>query len=140
MSSQQHLDTDLDVPHQVRNTVLPYEEAPHSGEPETGNTAPASAGASSTLQEEIKSVPPAPNKGKQPVTASLQSCLSVHAPTPAKTGESSQQCLDADLDSYHQSWELVLPYDEVPATSDASSTLPSESTMNVDQELDDLYQ
>ncbi|KIJ56281.1 hypothetical protein M422DRAFT_239500 [Sphaerobolus stellatus SS14] len=78
--------------------------------------------------------------------------LSVHAPTPAKTGESSQQHLDADLDSYHQAQEPVLSYDEVPpsgtpdvemevpATAGTSGTLPSESTMNVDQELDDLYQ
>ncbi|KIJ47524.1 hypothetical protein M422DRAFT_248959 [Sphaerobolus stellatus SS14] len=78
--------------------------------------------------------------------------LSVHAPTPAKTGESSQQRLDADLDSYHQVHEPVLPYDEVPPSgtpnvemdvrtiSGTSSTLPNESTMNVDQELDDLYQ
>ncbi|KIJ43779.1 hypothetical protein M422DRAFT_253034 [Sphaerobolus stellatus SS14] len=82
----------------------------------------------------------------------LQSRLSIHALTPAKTGESSQQHLDADLDSYHQAWEPVLSYDEVlpsgtpdvemevPATAGTSGTLPSESTMNVVQELDDLYQ
>ncbi|KIJ40863.1 hypothetical protein M422DRAFT_256024 [Sphaerobolus stellatus SS14] len=82
----------------------------------------------------------------------LRSLLSDHALTPAKTGESSQQHLDTDLDSYHQACEPVLPYDEVPpsgtldvemdvpAVSGTSGTLPNESTMNVDQELDDLYE
>ncbi|KIJ55671.1 hypothetical protein M422DRAFT_240281 [Sphaerobolus stellatus SS14] len=60
---------------------------------------------------------------------------SVHVPTPAKTGESSQQRLDVDLDSYNQVRELVLPYEEAPP----SSTLPDESTMDIDPELDDLY-
>ncbi|KIJ29487.1 hypothetical protein M422DRAFT_269146 [Sphaerobolus stellatus SS14] len=77
--------------------------------------------------------------------------LSTHAPTPVQTGESSQQRLDADLDSYNQVREPVLPYDEappsdtpdmemdVPAVAGTSSTLHNESTMNVDPELDDLY-
>ncbi|KIJ38946.1 hypothetical protein M422DRAFT_258362 [Sphaerobolus stellatus SS14] len=33
-------------------TVIPYEEAPPSGEPESGYTAPPSAGANSTLTDE----------------------------------------------------------------------------------------
>ncbi|KIJ29966.1 hypothetical protein M422DRAFT_268532 [Sphaerobolus stellatus SS14] len=52
---------------------------------------------------------PAPNKGKQPMTGSLQSRLSGHAPTPAQTGESSQQRLDMDLESYYQVCDPVLP-------------------------------
>ncbi|KIJ51141.1 hypothetical protein M422DRAFT_244325 [Sphaerobolus stellatus SS14] len=75
-----------------------------------------------------------------------------HAPTPAKTGESSQQQLNVDLDLYHQACEPILPYEEgppssvpdvemhVPAVAGTSGTLPNESIMNVDQELDDLYE
>ncbi|KIJ40424.1 hypothetical protein M422DRAFT_256658 [Sphaerobolus stellatus SS14] len=75
----------------------------------------------------------------------------VHVPTPAKTGESSQQCLDTDLDSYNQVHEPVLPYEKAPpsgnpdvemdvsAVADNSGTLPNESTMYVDPELEDLY-
>ncbi|KIJ44664.1 hypothetical protein M422DRAFT_251957 [Sphaerobolus stellatus SS14] len=72
------------------------------------------------------------------------SCLSVHAPMPAKTGESNEQQLDTDLDSYHQVREPILPYEEeppsgvpdvkmhVPVLAGTSGTLPNESTMNVD--------
>ncbi|KIJ43431.1 hypothetical protein M422DRAFT_253314 [Sphaerobolus stellatus SS14] len=89
--------------------------------------------------------------GKRPVTGSLQSWLSLHAPTPVKTGESSHQRLDADLDSYNQVPEPVLPYEEEPPhgepkTGDiappsvgANKTLTDESHMDVDPELDDIY-
>ncbi|KIJ38664.1 hypothetical protein M422DRAFT_258539 [Sphaerobolus stellatus SS14] len=95
--------------------------------------------------------PPAPHKGKRPVTGSLQSRLSVHAPTPVRTGESSSQRLDADLDKYNQVHEPVLPYEEepprgepevgdtAPPAAGANNTLPDESNMEVDSELDDLY-
>ncbi|KIJ47451.1 hypothetical protein M422DRAFT_248856 [Sphaerobolus stellatus SS14] len=65
---------------------------------------------------------------------------------------SIQQWLDADLDSYNQVREPALPYDEgplsgtpdvemhVPVVTGTSGTLSNESTMNVDQELDDLYE
>ncbi|KIJ36143.1 hypothetical protein M422DRAFT_261470 [Sphaerobolus stellatus SS14] len=77
---------------------------------------------------------PAPNKGKQPVTGSLPSHLSVHVHTPANTVH-----------------ELVLPYEEAPPSSNLdvemdvatgvedSVTPPDESTMYVDPELEDLY-
>ncbi|KIJ28412.1 hypothetical protein M422DRAFT_270271 [Sphaerobolus stellatus SS14] len=75
--------------------------------------------------------------------------LNQRSPAPHK---GSQQQLDTDLDSYHQMHELILPYEEgppsgvpdvemhVPAVAGTSGTLPNESTMNVDHELDDLYE
>ncbi|KIJ46960.1 hypothetical protein M422DRAFT_249232 [Sphaerobolus stellatus SS14] len=57
----------------------------------------------------------------------------------------------ADLDSYNQVRDPVLPYDEappsgtpdmemeVPAIVGTSGTLHTESTMNADLELEDLY-
>ncbi|KIJ51772.1 hypothetical protein M422DRAFT_244120 [Sphaerobolus stellatus SS14] len=77
--------------------------------------------------------PPAPHKGKSPVTGSLQS-LSVHAPTPVKTGESSCQRLDADLDNYNQVRDPVLPYEEEPPAVN-----PNENTMDIDQIVGDIY-
>ncbi|KIJ53300.1 hypothetical protein M422DRAFT_242449 [Sphaerobolus stellatus SS14] len=82
-------------------------------------------------------------KGKKPMTGTGQSRISVHAPTPAKTGESSWQRLDADLESYNQVRDPVLPYDEAPPSGEpetgdtappsagASSTLHEESTMDI---------
>ncbi|KIJ39776.1 hypothetical protein M422DRAFT_257371 [Sphaerobolus stellatus SS14] len=93
----------------------------------------------------------APYKDKKPVTANRQSKPLVHAPTPAKTGESSWQQLDTDLESYGQAHEQVLPYDEAPPSGEpksgetappsggASSTLHDESTMDIDQIVDDIY-
>ncbi|KIJ46704.1 hypothetical protein M422DRAFT_249869 [Sphaerobolus stellatus SS14] len=111
----------------------------------------SAAGSERAAYMHFNQCPPAQHKGKRPVTGSLQSCISVHAPTLAKTGESSQQRLDTDLDSYNQVRELVLPYEEVPPSgnpdvemdvstvADNSDTLPNESTMYVDPELEDLY-
>ncbi|KIJ53242.1 hypothetical protein M422DRAFT_242371 [Sphaerobolus stellatus SS14] len=85
------------------------------------------------------------------MTGSLQSCLSAHALQLAKTGQSSQQHSDVDLESYHQAHEPMLPYEEEPPSSvpdmemnapvvaGANGTLPDESTMNIDHELNDLY-
>ncbi|KIJ29676.1 hypothetical protein M422DRAFT_268904 [Sphaerobolus stellatus SS14] len=50
VSSRQQLDADLEVYGQVREQVLPYEEAPPSGEPEVEDT--ASAGVHKTLHDE----------------------------------------------------------------------------------------
>ncbi|KIJ47321.1 hypothetical protein M422DRAFT_249170 [Sphaerobolus stellatus SS14] len=131
---------------QIYNKIIPYMERHEEKRP------CSAAGTECAAYMQLNQCPPAPNKGKRPVTGSLQSRLSVHAPTPAKTGESSQQWLDADLDSYNQVHELALPYNEgppsgtpdvemhVPVVTGTSSTLPNESTMNVDQELDDLYE
>ncbi|KIJ49257.1 hypothetical protein M422DRAFT_247062 [Sphaerobolus stellatus SS14] len=94
--------------------------------------------------------PPALHKGKRPVTASLQSRLSVHAPTPVQTGESSRQRLDEDLDTYNQVRDPVLPYEEPPSgepeagdvastMSDVNSILPDENTMDIDQIVSDIY-
>ncbi|KIJ55432.1 hypothetical protein M422DRAFT_240054 [Sphaerobolus stellatus SS14] len=75
----------------------------------------------------------------------------VHALTPAKTGESSRQQLDTDLDSYGQVREHALPYDEAPPIGEpesgetappsggATSTLHDESTMDIDQIVEDIY-
>ncbi|KIJ57332.1 hypothetical protein M422DRAFT_238926 [Sphaerobolus stellatus SS14] len=94
---------------------------------------------------------PAPNKGKKPLIGPIQSRTASHARQLAKTRESSQQRLDVDLDVYNQSHDPVLPYDEEPPSSapdvemsapvmtGASSTLQDESAMNLDHELDDLY-
>ncbi|KIJ45465.1 hypothetical protein M422DRAFT_250783 [Sphaerobolus stellatus SS14] len=93
----------------------------------------------------------APYKGKKPATANRQPKPSVHAPTPAKTGESSRQRLDADLENYSQVREQVLPYDEAPPSGEpaagdiapqaggANSTLYDESTMDIDQIVEDIY-
>ncbi|KIJ48010.1 hypothetical protein M422DRAFT_248158 [Sphaerobolus stellatus SS14] len=93
----------------------------------------------------------APYKGKKPATANRQSKPSVHALTPAKTGECSHQWLDADLESYGQVREQVLPYDEAPPSGEpdageiappsggANSTLYDESTMDIDQIVGDIY-
>ncbi|KIJ27709.1 hypothetical protein M422DRAFT_271065 [Sphaerobolus stellatus SS14] len=109
------------------------------------------AGSERAAYMHLNQRPPAPHKGKQPVTGSLQSRLSAHVPTPAKTGESSHQRLDADLDNYNQVREPVLPYEEeppsgepeagdtVPPSAGANNTLPDESNMDVDPELDDIY-
>ncbi|KIJ49764.1 hypothetical protein M422DRAFT_246123 [Sphaerobolus stellatus SS14] len=78
--------------------------------------------------------PLAPHKGKRPVTASLQSQLSVHAPTPVQTVR-----------------DPVLPYEEEPPSgepeagdvastmSDVNSILPDENTMDIDQIVSDIY-
>ncbi|KIJ25430.1 hypothetical protein M422DRAFT_273606 [Sphaerobolus stellatus SS14] len=109
------------------------------------------AGSERAAYMHLNQCPPAPHKGKRPVTASLQSRLSAHAPTPVQTGESSRQRLDADLDKYNQVHEPVLPYEEEPPRSEpeigdmappsvgANKTLPDESHMDVDPELDDIY-
>ncbi|KIJ56102.1 hypothetical protein M422DRAFT_239306 [Sphaerobolus stellatus SS14] len=80
-------------------------------------------------------------KGKRPATASRQSKPSVHAPTPAKT----------DLESYDQACEQVLPFDEAPPSDEpesgetaplsggATSALHDESTMDINQIMDDIY-
>ncbi|KIJ24344.1 hypothetical protein M422DRAFT_274891 [Sphaerobolus stellatus SS14] len=130
---------------QIYTRIIPYMER-HEGKQPC-----SAAGSERAAYMHLNQRRPAPNKGKRPVTGSLQSGLSVHAPTPVQTGESSQQRLDTDLDSYNQVREPVLPYDEappsgtpdvemeVPAVASTSGTLPNESTMNVDPELDDLY-
>ncbi|KIJ55687.1 hypothetical protein M422DRAFT_240307 [Sphaerobolus stellatus SS14] len=131
---------------QIYNRIIPYMERHEEKQP------CSTTGTEHAAYMQLNQCSPAPNKGKQPVTGSLQSCLSVHAPTLAKTGESSQQRLDADLDSYNQAHEPALPYNEgppsgtpdmemhVPVVTGTSGTLPNESTTNVDQELDDLYE
>ncbi|KIJ29967.1 hypothetical protein M422DRAFT_268533 [Sphaerobolus stellatus SS14] len=71
---------------------------------------------------------------------------------PAKIRQFRQQLLDADLEAYNKQHEPVIPYSEkppigepdvemiVPTIVGASSTLPYESTMNIDPEVEDLYQ
>ncbi|KIJ28596.1 hypothetical protein M422DRAFT_270099 [Sphaerobolus stellatus SS14] len=102
------------------------------------------AGSERAAYMHLNKRPPALHKGKRPVTASLQSRLSVHAPTPVQTGESSRQRLDEDLDTYNQVRDPVLPYEEEPPSgepeagdvastmSDVNSILPDENTMDID--------
>ncbi|KIJ34226.1 hypothetical protein M422DRAFT_263716 [Sphaerobolus stellatus SS14] len=111
----------------------------------------AGAGSERAAYMHLTLCPLAPHKGKRPVTGSLQSRLSAHALTPAKTGESSRQWLDVDLDTYNQVHEPVLSYEEeppsgepgtgdtVPLSAGTNNTLPDESNMDVDPELDDIY-
>ncbi|KIJ42178.1 hypothetical protein M422DRAFT_254879 [Sphaerobolus stellatus SS14] len=103
------------------------------------------AGSERAAYMHLNQRPPAPHKGKRPVTASLQSWLSAHMPTPVQTGESSHQWLDEDLDNYNQVHDPVLPYEEEPPSSepeagdvastmaDVNSILPDENTMDIDQ-------
>ncbi|KIJ51956.1 hypothetical protein M422DRAFT_243528 [Sphaerobolus stellatus SS14] len=131
---------------QIYMQIIPYMQRYEEKRPYSA------AGMERAAYMQLHQCPPAPNKGKQPVTGSLQSRLSAHALQSAKTGESSQQHLDMDLDSYYQAREPVLPYEEeppsgvhdvemnAPVVAGANSTLPDESTMNIDHELDDLYE
>ncbi|KIJ52107.1 hypothetical protein M422DRAFT_243699 [Sphaerobolus stellatus SS14] len=130
---------------QIYTQIIPYMERDDEKRPYS------TAGMEHTAYMQLHQRAPAPNKGKRPLTGSLQSRLTAHNPQPAKTGESSQQQLDLELDAYHQSCELALPYEEelphsapdvemsAPVITGASSTLYDESTMNIDHELDDLY-
>ncbi|KIJ54769.1 hypothetical protein M422DRAFT_240854 [Sphaerobolus stellatus SS14] len=95
---------------------------------------------------------PAPNKGKKPLTGYSQSKPVAHTSQPAKLRQSSHQQLDADLETYNSEHEPILPYSEEPpsgepdvemygpTTGAVRSTLPDESTMNVDPEFEDLYE
>ncbi|KIJ52215.1 hypothetical protein M422DRAFT_243819 [Sphaerobolus stellatus SS14] len=130
---------------QIYNKIIPYmirDEEKH----------PLSAAAlECAAYMMLRQHPPAPNKGKKPVTGRSQSTSSVHAPQSAKVRQSSQQRLDANLEAYNQHRELVLPYSDeppsgepesepsAPPTLGGSSTLPDESTMDIDPEIGDLY-
>ncbi|KIJ52126.1 hypothetical protein M422DRAFT_243721 [Sphaerobolus stellatus SS14] len=130
---------------QIYTQIIPYMER------DDEKWSYSTAGMEHAAYMQLHHHPPTPNKGKRPMTGSLQSQLTAHALQPAKTGESSQQRLDVDLDVYHQAREPVLPYDEepphgvpdvemsTPVVTGASSTLHDESTMNIDHELHDLY-
>ena len=89
------------------------------------------------------------------MTGCIQSMIKKTESQPEKVGESSQDAqkhLDAKLDTYNQVCEPILPYVEepplgvpdvemsVPEPSGASSTLPTESTMNFDDVTNNLYQ
>ena len=109
------------------------------------------AGSERAAYMHLNQRPPAPYKGKRPVTGSLQSRISAHAPTPVKTGEPSRQRLDADLDDYNQVRDPVLPYEEeppsgepaaedvAPTTAGAHSSLTDENTMDIDHIVEDIY-
>ncbi|KIJ30828.1 hypothetical protein M422DRAFT_267535 [Sphaerobolus stellatus SS14] len=130
---------------QIYGHIIPYMIQHEAKRPCSG------AGTERAEYMHLNQHPPAPHKGKRPVTGSLQSQLSVNTPTPAKTGESSRQPLDTDLESYNQVCEPVLPYEEAPPSGEpesgntappsagANSTLPDESTMDIDQIVDDIY-
>ncbi|KIJ35850.1 hypothetical protein M422DRAFT_261801 [Sphaerobolus stellatus SS14] len=130
---------------QIYHQIIPY--MIRDDEKRPLSSAAVELAAYMALREQEK----APYKGKKPATANRQSKPSVHAPTPAKTGESSRQRLDADLESYGQAHEQVLPYDEAPPSSEpdagetappsggANSTLYDESTMDIDQIVGDIY-
>ncbi|KIJ39999.1 hypothetical protein M422DRAFT_257059 [Sphaerobolus stellatus SS14] len=130
---------------QIYGRIIPYMIRHESKRPCTR------AGSEHAAYMHLNQCPPAPHKGKRPMTGSLQSRLSTHALTPVKTGESSRQRLDTDLDNYNQVCDPVLPYEEeppsgepeagdtVPQSVGANSTLHDESNMDIDPELDDIY-
>ncbi|KIJ31500.1 hypothetical protein M422DRAFT_266747 [Sphaerobolus stellatus SS14] len=74
--------------------------------------------------------------------------ITLRPPAPSK---GNRQRLDADLDNYNQVHATVLPYEEEPPrgapevedtaqqSAVANNTLPDESNMDVDPELDDIY-
>ncbi|KIJ51571.1 hypothetical protein M422DRAFT_244734 [Sphaerobolus stellatus SS14] len=130
---------------QIYTQIIPYMER-------DGEKWPYSAaGSERTAYMQIHQHAPAQNKGKKSLTGSIQSKHLAHAPQLAKAGESSWQRLNTELDAYSQAREPVLPYDEeplrgvsdvemsTPVTTGARSTLPDESAMSLDHELDDLY-
>ncbi|KIJ43453.1 hypothetical protein M422DRAFT_253336 [Sphaerobolus stellatus SS14] len=130
---------------QIYNQIIPYMIRDDEKRPFSSATVERAAYMALCEQEK------APYKGKKPVTANRQSKPSVHALTPAKTGESSQQRLDADLETYGQAREQVLPYDEAPPSGEpatgeispqaggANNTLYDESTMDINQIVEDIY-
>ncbi|KIJ28092.1 hypothetical protein M422DRAFT_270670 [Sphaerobolus stellatus SS14] len=130
---------------QIYDQIIPYMSRHEEKRPFSR------AGSERAAYTHINHHPPAHYKGKRPVTGLLQSRLSAHAPTPVKTGESSRQRLDEDLDSYNQVQDPVLPYEEEPPSGEpaagnteppakgVSTTLTNESHMDVDPELDDIY-
>ncbi|KIJ38599.1 hypothetical protein M422DRAFT_258708 [Sphaerobolus stellatus SS14] len=93
---------------QIYTQIIPYMERDDEKQPYS------TAGVECAVYMQLHQSTPAPNKGKRPLTGSLQSKFMAHAPQLAKTGESSQLQLDTDLDPYNQSCEPILPYDEEP--------------------------
>ncbi|KIJ43687.1 hypothetical protein M422DRAFT_252929 [Sphaerobolus stellatus SS14] len=132
------------VPAPIYNQIIPYME--RDGEKRPRSTAGVERAAYMQLHQSV----PAPTKGKKPLTGSSQSKSSAHTSQAAKIGQSSLQWLDANLDDYNQQCEPPLPYNDEPPTGEpdvemsapthvgASGTLPDESAMNLDHELDDL--
>ncbi|KIJ53775.1 hypothetical protein M422DRAFT_242027 [Sphaerobolus stellatus SS14] len=130
---------------QIYNKIIPYIIRDDAKHPFSG------AAVERTSYMALRNQEHSPYKGKSLVTGTSQSKPSVHAPTPAKTGESSRQRLDADLESYCQVREQVLPYDEAPPSGEpeagetappsggATGTLYDESTMDIDQIVEDIY-
>ncbi|KIJ55037.1 hypothetical protein M422DRAFT_241123 [Sphaerobolus stellatus SS14] len=131
---------------QVYEQIIPYMERDEEKRPMSAASRERAAYMS------LHQTPPAPNKGKKPLTGSSQSNPSPHAAQPVKTGQSSQQRLDAELEVYNNECEPILPYSEEPpsgepdvemhgsAPESACGTLPDESTINVDLDLEDLYE
>ncbi|KIJ52843.1 hypothetical protein M422DRAFT_242774 [Sphaerobolus stellatus SS14] len=88
------------------------------------------------------------HEAKQPCSRADYMHLTLRPPAPSK---GNRQRLDADLDKYNQVHETVLPYEEEPPrgapevedmgqpSAVANTTLPDESNMDVDPELDDIY-
>ncbi|KIJ37653.1 hypothetical protein M422DRAFT_259746 [Sphaerobolus stellatus SS14] len=129
---------------QICTQIIPYME--RDGEKWPYST----AGSECAAYMQIHQHAPAPNKGKKPLTGLIQSKPSAHTPQPAKARESSRRRLDVDLDTYNQSCEPTLPYDEepphgvsdvemsTPVNTGTRRTLPDESAMSLDHEIDDL--
>ncbi|KIJ47045.1 hypothetical protein M422DRAFT_249355 [Sphaerobolus stellatus SS14] len=118
---------------QIYNKIIPYMMRDDERRPLSATAIECAA------HMALRSKGNAQNKGKKSVAGNSQSWTLVHALTPDKTGESSRQQLDANLESYGQAREQVLPYDEAPPSGGANSTLYEESTMDIDQIVEDIY-
>ncbi|KIJ38540.1 hypothetical protein M422DRAFT_258918 [Sphaerobolus stellatus SS14] len=114
---------------QIYKHIIPYMEQDEEKRPMSA------AGIERAAYMSLHQSAPASNKGKKPLT-----------------GPSHHQQLDADLEAYNNQCEPILPYSEEPPSGEpdvemhgptsvgACSTLPDESTMHVDPEVEDLYE
>ncbi|KIJ49031.1 hypothetical protein M422DRAFT_246813 [Sphaerobolus stellatus SS14] len=121
---------------QIYTQIIPYME--RDGEKQLYST----AGLEHAAYMQICQCAPAPNKGKKPLTGSIQSKYLAHALQLAKAGESSRQRLDVELDAYNQLHEPALPYDEeLPhGVSDIEMSTPKAITAEEESELEEMTQ
>ncbi|KIJ42718.1 hypothetical protein M422DRAFT_254167 [Sphaerobolus stellatus SS14] len=109
---------------QIYTQIIPYMERDNEKWP------CSATGSEHAAYMQIHQCAPAPNKGKKPMTGSLQSRIAAHAQQLART---------------------ALPYDEVPPSrvpdvemnalvmTGVRSTFHDESAIHLDTELDDIY-
>ncbi|KIJ35323.1 hypothetical protein M422DRAFT_262488 [Sphaerobolus stellatus SS14] len=113
---------------QIYTQIIPYMERYEEKQPYSAT------GMECAAYMQLNHHTPAPNKGKRPLTGSLQSRINAHAQQPTKT-------VHEPALPYEEGPPLGVPDVEMstPVITGARGTLHDESTMNVDHELDDLY-